>query len=288
MLNEDGGIEADLTVVCMNKNYFRIISSAANRERDKFHILKYLSKEIDFKDVTDEIACFGIFGPKSRFLMSKISKDDLSNDILKFGSGKRIIINNKEVWAQRLSYVGELGGELYIKMSDSKEIYNLLIEKGKEFNLSNCGMLSMDTMRMESGYLHWGHDISPEENQYEAELGFAISYKKNVNFIGKDSLIKFKNKKPNKKFVMLTLENSKPGDPLLLHDEPIYFDNEIVGRTTSGNFSFCFNKNLAFGYIKIEHLEKLKDQKIYIEVEKVKHKAIIISKPLNNKSIRDI
>ena len=87
---------------------------------------------------------------------------------------------------------------------------------------------------------------------------------------------------------MLTLENSKPGDPLLLHDEPIYFDNEIVGRTTSGNFSFCFNKNLAFGYIKIEHLEKLKDQKIYIEVEKVKHKAIIISKPLNNKSIRDI
>ncbi len=288
MLNEDGGIETDLTVVCLDKDYYRIVTSAANRERDKFHILKYLSKEIDFKDVTDEIACFGIFGPKSRFLMSKISKDDLSNDILKFGSGKRIIINNKEVWAQRLSYVGELGWELYIKMSDSKEIYNLLIEKGKEFNLSNCGMLSMDTMRMESGYLHWGHDISPEENQYEAELGFAISYKKNVNFIGKDSLIKFKNKKPNKKFVMLTLENSKPGDPLLLHDEPIYFDNEIVGRTTSGNFSFCFNKNLAFGYIKIEHLEKLKDQKIYIEVEKVKHKAIIISKPLNNKSIRDI
>ena len=288
MLNNDGGIEADLTVVCLDKGYFRIVTSAANKEHDKFHILKYLSKDIEFKDVTDEIACLGIFGPKSRELISKISNDDFSNENFKFGTGKKITINNKEIWAQRLSYVGELGWELYIRIEDSKEIYNLIVDKGKQFNLSNCGMLAMDTMRMETGYLHWGHDISPEENQYESGLGFAVSFKKNIDFIGKESLSILKQKKQKKKLVMLTLNNSKPGEPLLLHDEPIYFDNKIAGRTTSGNFSFCFNKNLTYGYIAMDQYELIGEKKIYIEVEKVKYEASIIKKPLNSKNIRNI
>ena len=278
MLNENGGIETDLTVVCMDKNYFRIVTSAANREHDKFHILKHLSKEVEFTDVTDQIACLGVFGPKSRTLMSKLSKDDFSNESFKFGTSKKIKINNKEVWAQRLSYVGELGFELYIKMDESKEIFNLIVDKGKEFNISHCGVHAMDTMRMESGYLHWGHDMSPEENQYQAGLGFAVSYKKNIDFIGKDSLVKIKEKNPSKKLIMLALEKSSPGNPLLLHDEPIYFDDKIVGRTTSGNFSFCFNKNLSFGYVEFNELEKLKDKKIFIEVEKTKYPAKIFSK----------
>ena len=94
MLNEDGGIETDLTVVCFGKEYFRIITSAANRERDKFHILKYLSQDIDFKDVTDDIACFGLFGPKSRDLLQKLTKDDISKENIKFASFKEIQINN--------------------------------------------------------------------------------------------------------------------------------------------------------------------------------------------------
>ena len=113
-------------------------------------------------------------------------------------------------------------------------------------------MHAMDIMRMESGFLHWGHDISPEENQYEAGLNFAISYKKNVDFIGRKALLDIKDKKPKKQFITLTLKESKPGEPLMLHDEPIYFDGKIIGRTTSGNYSFNFNKNLAFGYVKFE------------------------------------
>jgi len=144
---------------------------------------------------------------------------------------KKITINNKEVWAQRLSYVGELGWELYIKMNEAKEIYNLIVDEGKEFNLSHCGMFAMDTMRMEKGYLHWGHDMSPEENQYEAGLSFTISYKKNVDFIGKEALLKIKDQKPKKKLVILSLKENKPGFPLLLHDEPILSDGKIIGRT---------------------------------------------------------
>jgi len=289
MLNEDGGIETDLTVVCIDKNYFRIITSAANREHDKFHILKYLSKEVEFKDVTDELACLGVFGPKSRNLMTKISADNLSNENFNFGTGKKIKINNKEVWAQRLSYVGELGWELYININEAKEIYNLIIENGKEFNISNCGMLAMDTMRMESGYLHWGHDMSPEENQYQAGLQFAISYKKNIDFIGKNALLKIKDKIPSKNFIMFTLQNSKPGKPLILHDEPIYLEDKIIGRTTSGNYSFNFKKNLAFGYVSIDlSKEDLKNKKIQIEVAKIKYTAELQAKPLNQKNFKTI
>jgi 4-methylaminobutanoate oxidase (formaldehyde-forming) len=193
MLNPDGGIETDLTVVCVENNHFRIISSAATRERDKFHIRKHLAKEVELKDITDDLCVFGLFGPKSRDLMKILSKDNLDNDKFKFGTAKYITIEGVKIWIQRLSYVGELGYELYVEFKDAKKIYELIINKGKEFNLSNCGMHAMDIMRMESGFLHWGHDISPEENQYQADLAFTISNKKDVNFVGKKALEKIKN-----------------------------------------------------------------------------------------------
>ncbi len=289
MLNEDGGIETDLTVVCIDHNHFRIISSAATRERDKFHIKKHLSDGIDLKDVTDDYCVFGIFGPKSRSLMQEISKEDFTNKNFKFSYAKYIQIDNTKIWAQRLSYVGELGYELYIRTTDAKKIYELIIEKGKEFNLSNCGMHALDTMRMESGFLHWGHDISPEENQFQSDLTFTISNKKKIDFIGKKALQVIKSKKIDRRFVMLTLKDNKPGSPLLLHDEPIYFKDKIIGRTTSGNYSFNFKKNLAFGYINnIYTADDLLGNDIFIEVEKKKYQAQIIQKPLKQSNFKKI
>ena len=272
MLNESGGIEADLTVICIDKDYFRIISSAATRTHDKAHILKNLSKDLDFKDVTDDYSCLGIFGPKSRGLLSKLSTDDFSKETFKFGDGKYSNINKKKFWIQRLSYVGELGYEIYLKIEDAKSIYNLIIEEGEKFKLSLCGSHAMDVMRMESGFLHWGHDISPEENQYQAGLNFAISYKKEVDFIGKKAVEKIKTKKLDRRFAMFTLQNNKPGEPLLLHEEPIYLEDKIIGKTTSGNYSFNFNKNLTFGYIKTDLTNKeLVGKKLFVEVEKQKY-----------------
>ena len=112
MLNKDGGIETDLTVVCLDKNYFRIVTSAANKEHDKFHILKHLSNEVEFKDVTDDWACLGVFGPKSRSLLSKLSNDDFSNENFKFGTSKEITINDKKIWAQRLCKVPKLCAQI--------------------------------------------------------------------------------------------------------------------------------------------------------------------------------
>jgi glycine cleavage system aminomethyltransferase T/glycine/D-amino acid oxidase-like deaminating enzyme len=289
MLNEGGGIETDLTVVCIDKNHFRIISSAAVRTHDKAHILKHLSSDVEFKDITDDLVCLGVFGPKSRELLSKICKDDLSNENFKFGYGKNIILNSINIWAQRLSYVGELGFELYIKNKDAKEIYNLIITAGEEFKLSHCGAHAMDTMRMESGFLHWGHDISPEENQYQAGLNFTISYKKPFDFIGKGKLLKIKDQKLDRRFVMLTLKENKPGEPLLLHEEPIYLDDKIIGKTTSGNYSFNYNKNLSFGYINCAFSnEQLVDKNLYIEIEKKKYPAELLTKPLKANNFKNI
>jgi glycine cleavage system aminomethyltransferase T/glycine/D-amino acid oxidase-like deaminating enzyme len=289
MLNEGAGIETDLTIVCIAKNHFRIISSANVRTHDKAHILKHLSKNIEFKDVTDELICLGVFGPKSRELLSEITNEDLSNENFKFATSKNIKLGSINVWAQRLSYVGELGFELYVKNMYGKELYNLILTTGKNYNLTHCGAHTMDIMRMESGFLHWGHDISPEENQYQAGLNFAISYKKPFNFIGKQKLLKIKNQKIGKKLKMFTLKDNKPGSPLLLHEEPIYLDGEIIGKTTSGNYSFNYNKNLLFGYLKSDlNNEDLAKKKLYVEVEKTHYLIKLLVAPLKNDGYKKI
>ena len=150
-------------------------------------------------------------------------------------------------------------------------------------------MHAMDIMRMESGFLHWGHDISPEENQYQAGLSFTISYKKDLDFIGKKSLEKIKNKKQTKRFIMLSLKDSNPGQPLLLHDEPIYLENSIIGQTTSGNYSFNYKKNLSFGYIRSDFSnEELMNKNLYVEVAKKKYQALVEIEPLKNKYARSL
>ena len=288
MLNEGAGIETDLTVVCIEKNHFRIISSAAVRTHDKAHIQKHLSKDVEFKDITDDLICLGIFGPKSRVLLSQITNENLSNEYFKFGMGKNIKLGSTNVWSQRLSYVGELGYEIYIQKKYAKKIYNLIVEIGKKFKLSHCGALAMDIMRMESGFLHWGHDISPEENQYQAGLSFTISSKKEDEFIGKRALEKIKKEKIKSRFAMFTLKDTKPGEPLLLHDEPIYLENKIIGRSTSGNYSFNFKKNLAFGYINNEVAnEELYKKNLFIEVEKKKYPIEAIHKPLKQTNFKN-
>ena len=289
MLNEGGGIETDLTIVCINKNHFRIISSANTRTHDKSHILKHLSKKVKFKDITDDLICLGVFGPKSRELLLKITDEDLSNVNFKFSTGKYIKLDSYNVWAQRLSYVGELGYELYIENKNAKKLYNLLVKAGKEFNMSHCGSHTMDVMRMESGFMHWGHDLSPEENQFQAGLSFLISFKKEFNFIGKEELLKIREHKLDKRFVMLILKDSKPGYPLLLHEEPIYLNDTIIGKTTSGNYSFNYDKNLSFGYIQSNLTnDELLNKDLFIEVEKIKYSAEILTKPLKQNNFKKI
>ncbi len=283
MLNTKGGIETDLSVTCISENKFRVVTGSAVREHDKKHILKYLDNSLTFNDITEDYSCFGIFGPKSRQLLSEIFGNEFENNNFKFGTGKFLKIENIHIWFQRISFVGELGWELYIPTKESKKIYGIIHEVGKKYKIVHSGRLAMDIMRMEKGYLHWGHDITPAENPYEANLGFAVKLNKDNDFIGKKALLKISEQQLAKKIIMMTLDSSKPGEPLLLHDEPIYYKGKIIGETTSGNYSFNYNKNMSLGYVRnVEQIEEMQKNKVEIQVAGKKYIATINEKPLHD------
>ena len=259
MLNPSGGIEADVTVSCLKKNYFRVICPAMARSHNKSHILKNLKKKIKFEDVTDKYSCIGLFGPKSRKFLTDLFGDHFSKESFPFSRGKYLTISNCKLWFQRLSFIGELGWEIYIPIKKTNNIFKQIRKLGKKYNLTFSGMHTLDILRLEKKFLHWGHDITSENNPFECGLSFAVNFKKKENFIGKEALQKIREKPLTKKLELFSLKKSfKPGAPLLLHDEPIFKNDKIVGFTTSSNFSFYYKNNICLGYIKAEISSKYK------------------------------
>ncbi len=279
MLNPSGGIEADITVSCLKENYFRIICPALARSHNKSHILKNIKKEIIFKDVTDDLSCIGIFGPNSRKFLTEIFGNHFSKDTFPFARGKFLNFFNKNIWFQRLSFVGDLGWEIYIPKKISNKIFEKIYKVGKKYKLGYAGMHTLDILRLEKKFLHWGHDITSENNPIEAGLSFAVNLKKKENFIGRKMIEQIINSQLKKKLQLFSLKNKfQPGEPLLLHDEPIFYKDKIVGNTTSSNYSFYYNKNLSLGYVQNDY-EK---EDLYVEVEGKKYLLKLEAQPLHD------
>jgi len=279
MLNPSGGIEADVTISCLKKDFFRIICPALARSHNKSHILKNLTKKIKFEDVTDKYSCVGIFGPNSRKFLTELFGNHFSKEDFPFARGKYIDISSIKVWFQRLSFIGELGWEIYIPIKKTNIIFKKIKKLGKRYNLTYSGMHTLDILRLEKKFLHWGHDITSENNPFESGLSFAVNFKKNENFIGRKALEKIKDKPLTSKLELFSLKNEfKPGKPLLLHDEPILCDNQIIGYTTSSNFSFYYNKNICFAYVRGE----INNKKLFIEVEGKKYPLHLEENPLHD------
>ena len=282
MLNPSGGIEADLTVSCLKKDYFRIICPALARSHNKSHILKNLIKKVKFEDVTDKYSCVGLFGPKSRKFLTELFGNYFSSKDFPFARGKYINILNFKVWFQRLSFIGELGWEIYIPIKKTKIFFKKIKKLGKKYKLTYSGMHTLDILRLEKKFLHWGHDITSENNPYEAGLSFAVNLKKKENFIGRMALEKIKDKPLKNKLELFSLKNRfKPGTPLLLHDEPVFKNDRIIGHTTSSNFSFCYKKNLCLAYIKGEIMD---NDELYVEVEGKKYLLKLEKLPIHDPS----
>jgi len=284
MLNPSGGIEADLTVSCLKKNYFRIICPALARSHNKSHILKNLTKKVKFEDVTDKYSCIGLFGPNSRKFLTQLFGNYFSNEDFPFSRGKYINISNSKVWFQRLSFIGELGWEIYIPIKKTGIIFKRIKKIGKKYSLIYSGMHTLDTLRLEKKFLHWGHDITSENNPFESGLSFAVNFKKKENFIGRKALEIIKDKPLKKKLELFSLKkNLKPGAPLLLHDEPVFKKDKIVGYTTSSNYSFCYNKNICLAYIKNGTQN---ENDLFVEVEGKKYSLHMEKKPIHDPDSR--
>ena len=187
-------------------------------------------------------------GPQSRALLSAIADADFDNDAFPFGTMRDINIGYQTVKALRITYMGELGWELYIPTEYLVSVYGALVEKGKSFDLKHCGYHTLNSLRIEKAYREWAHDIGADDTPLEAGLGFASDFQKDGGFLGREALLDQKVQKPLKKrLVQFLLEDP---EPLLYHDEPILVDGEINGITTSAMYGHTLGGAVAMGYLK--------------------------------------
>jgi len=227
---------------------FFIVTTGAMPVRDfdwiKRHILE--GSQVYFTDITSAYAMLGLMGPKARDLLSTLTDADLSNDAFPFATGQEIDCAYARIRAFRMSYVGELGWELYIPTEFAPGVFDALMREGEQFDLRLVGLHAIDSLRLEKGYRHWGSDITPDDTPYEAGLGFAVQLDRG-DFIGRDALMRQRETGLTRKLVMFTLEDS---EPLLYHDEPIYRNGEIVSSVTHGAYAHLLGCAMGMGYLE--------------------------------------
>jgi len=219
-------------------------------------------------------------GPESRNLLAKLTPADLSNEAFPFGSAQEIEIGFGTALALRMTYVGELGWEIYVPTEFAQDIYDKILSAGNDYGLRLAGMHALNSLRLEKAYRHWGHDIADEDTPLEAGLGFALKFDKPGGFIGREALLrqkeeisKTKNAVLQKRLVQFALENP---EPLLYHNEPIWCDGKIVGDLTSGMYGHTIGSCLGMGYVSHEDgvtKDLLESSNFEIEVAGERYKA---------------
>lgn len=246
MLNERGGIESDVTVTQIDGETFRMISGTALNSHDTAWLNEHLPDDgsVVLNDVTVALTCFGVWGPLTREMLATITDADLATQAMPFLSMREISLGNYPVQLVRVTFVGELGYEIYADAKDGLAIWEMLWAAGLPFGMVASGYKAIDALRPEKGYLYWGSDISAETTPYEAGLGFAVA--KNKDFLGKKAM---QEKDLKKKLVTIQLE-----DPLavVLGNEPVQLQGKICGRVTSGAYGAGTGVSIAFAYLPVE------------------------------------
>ncbi|NJN79166.1 MAG: FAD-dependent oxidoreductase [Anaerolineales bacterium] len=252
-LNKNGGIESDLTVTRLGEEHFWVITGSGFIANDLARIQMYANEddgEVSIRDITQEYACLALWGPKSREVLKKITSSDVSNENHPYLTTKPIMINGVKVLAQRVSYAGELGWELYIPNNRATMVWDLLIEAGKEFNMELGGYKVLDPLRLEKGFKYFTTDITPTTTPYEAGLGFCVDLNKG-DFIGRDALVKQKAEGLRRKlctFVLTGLDEFVQ----IYGGEAVYHEDTLVTRVRSGGYGFTVKKNIFYAFLPIE------------------------------------
>ena len=249
-LNDNGGIEADLTVTRTGEDRFLIVSGVACQTRDMSWLRRNKSSEesVVINDVTSAYAVITVMGPNSRATLSKLTDADLSHEGFPFANSREIDLHYAIVRASRITYVGELGWELYIPTEYAPSVFEAVLTAGEEFGIRPYGYHTMNSLRIEKCYRHWGHDITDEDTVLEAGLGFTCDFNKANGFIGRQAVLDQKETAPlRKRFVALVFEDPMP---LCYHEEPICADGRVVGRVTSAMFAHTIGATIALGYVE--------------------------------------
>jgi 4-methylaminobutanoate oxidase (formaldehyde-forming) len=248
LLNSRGGIEADLTVTRLAEDQYFIVTPGATGNRDFDWIQRHLRNEAHacLTDVTSAYTMLAIMGPKARDVLATLTDADLSNNAFPFATAQQLDVAYARPLAVRMSFVGELGWELYIPTEFSNNLFDALMAEGQKFDLKLVGLHALDSLRLEKGYRHWGADITPDDTPFEAGLGFCVKLDKET-FMGQDALLKQKKAGLTRKLVIFTLKDPAP---LLYHDEPILRNGEIVSEITHGAYAHLLGCAIGMGYLE--------------------------------------
>lgn len=249
LLNDRGGIEADLTVTRLSETAFLLVVPGATLQRNLAWLRGHLGA--DFAVITDVSAAESVLcvmGPKARALMQRVSPQDFGNDAHPFGTAREIEIGLGLGRAHRVTYVGELGWEIYVPTDQAAHVFEVLEEAGADLGLTLCGLHALDSCRIEKAYRHWGHDITDEDHVLEAGLGFTVKTAKPA-FIGRDAVLRRREAGITRQLVQFLAQEP---DAMIWHNEPILRDGRIVGTVTSGAYGHHLGGSVALGYVPVD------------------------------------
>jgi len=250
MLNSRGGIECDLTVTRVAPDRFLLVTGTAFGQHDLGWLRKHLpigdESGVQINDLTSGRVTFGLWGPRARDLLAPLTTDDVSDAGFPYLTARPITIGRVPVLALRVTYVGELGWELYAHTEFGLALWDTLVAAGEPHGLTPAGYRAIDALRLEKGYRVWSSDITPDETPYEAGLGFAVALEKEAEFIGRPALLAAQAAGPRKRLRCLVLDDPRS---VCLGNEPVRVDGAIVGRVTSGGFGYAVEKSIAYAYL---------------------------------------
>jgi len=282
MLNDDGGIECDLTVVRQAEDVFYIVTGTAFATRDFNWISRNIPAglEAHLEDITASNGVLSLMGPQARNLLKKICSTDISNDAFAFGTAQNVLVAGVDVLALRVTYVGELGWELHIPSAHIGAVYEALQAAGLEFDLKNAGYRAIESLRLEKGYRAWGSDIGPDHTPLEAGLGWAVKLKSGIDFKGRAAILAQKAAGVQKRLVCFTVADESC---ILMGRETIYRDGVRVGWLTSGGYGYSAGKSIGYGYVRNKDgvdLDYLRSGTYELEVATQRFAAELHLKPL--------
>ena len=249
LLNDRGGIECDLTVTRLGDDRFMLVTGSAFGLHDLAWVHSHAADDraVVVEDVSERYACLGLFGPRAREILARATADDVSDIAFPYMSSRRLTVGGVDVLALRVTYVGELGWELYTPVAGGLALWDALWSAGSPLGMAAAGYRAIDSLRLEKGYRYWSAEATPEHTPYEAGLGFCVRLDKG-DFIGRDALVKQKADGLRTKLVCLTL-----ADPTVvaLGGEPILVEGRTIGRVTSGGYGYTVGASIAYGYVPI-------------------------------------
>jgi len=253
MCNDRGTIECDMTIGRLAEKKFFIVVGTAFGLRTSWWIENHMPDDgtVLFREVTSAYAVINVIGPKSRALLEKTTHDDLGNSGFPFGTCRSFTVEYAPVISFRVTYVGELGYELYIPTEYAGHVYDTLWEAGQDLGITNAGYRTIASTHLEKGYADWGSELTPEYSPFDSGLGFCVALEKD-DFIGKDALARIKAEGARWKLCTFTIDADKP--LMIQGSAPIIYEGKVVGVTTSAGFGHTIGKNICYGYIATENM----------------------------------